>query len=477
MGRSATFGFASIHSHERWRHRPRLHRALGRGAPRARPDCVRGLPPRPRGQPGLTGLLGSHASRAGAAGELCCHPSPCRRGFGCRCRRRRHRALGPSLGGRQCAVGPGSRRGGTVADSGCGCPCDGQAAAVRADFAGGSKDEMTVVDHWAVLVHKLAAAEAGGTGSQGSATPGQARCTRCPAPGQSSNRRPPGSGALAMAVAACSGFDGGVHKVPDRARRVSHGSTSSGSTGSPSSRAPATSAKTHRRLARLATGSVPVGQTVVIEDDRRSDVAGDFVTVSKRTIRVSCGRSRSVAWTGPPLKEWRKRLSPYARALATSAPRDQPARVRLPNGVPSLAKPLEARVPLETEQASRHDTAAEAVSNLALEAALSRMPRGGEPVQRCVSSLGLTPEEAARSLGIAEGTVRKQLASPETTSGTWSRAADALLDRVDSATEARYTGLGSAGLMRNAKVSRTVRLICRRRGRGRPPTFCHFWSR
>jgi hypothetical protein len=120
----------------------------------------------------------------------------------------------------------------------------GQAAAVRADFAGGSKDEMTVVDHWAVLVHKLAAAEAGGTGSQGSATPGQATVYALSGTGTVLEQADlPGSGALAMAVAACSGFDGGVHKVPGSSASGSHGSTSSGSTGSPSSRAPATSAK------------------------------------------------------------------------------------------------------------------------------------------------------------------------------------------------------------------------------------------
>ena len=103
---------------------------------------------------------------------------------------------------------------------------------------------MTVVDHWAVLVHKLAAAEAGGTGSQGSATPGQATVYALSGTGTVLEQADlPGSGALAMAVAACSGFNGGVHKVPGSSASGSPRSTSSGSTGSPSSRAPATSAK------------------------------------------------------------------------------------------------------------------------------------------------------------------------------------------------------------------------------------------
>jgi len=119
-----------------------------------------------------------------------------------------------------------------------------QTATVRADFAAGGKDEMTVVDQWAVLVHKLAAAKAGGTGSQGSATPGQATVYALSGTGRVLEQADlPGSGALAMAVAACSGLNGGVRKVSGSSASSSPGSTSSGPTVSPSSRAPATSAK------------------------------------------------------------------------------------------------------------------------------------------------------------------------------------------------------------------------------------------
>jgi hypothetical protein len=120
----------------------------------------------------------------------------------------------------------------------------GQAVAVRADFAGGGKDVMTVVAHWAVLVHEQTTAKAGGTGSQGSATPGQATVYALSGTGRVLEQADlPGSGALAMAVAACSGLNGGVRKVSGSSASSSSGSTSSGPTVSPSSRAPATSAK------------------------------------------------------------------------------------------------------------------------------------------------------------------------------------------------------------------------------------------
>jgi len=63
----------------------------------------------------------------------------------------------------------------------------------------------------------------------------------------------------------------------------------------------------------------------------------------------------------------------------------------------------------ETERASNSDTAAEAVSNLGLEAALGRMPARRRACATLCFVVGLTPKEAGRSLGIAEGTVRKQL--------------------------------------------------------------------
>jgi DNA-directed RNA polymerase specialized sigma24 family protein len=65
--------------------------------------------------------------------------------------------------------------------------------------------------------------------------------------------------------------------------------------------------------------------------------------------------------------------------------------------------------PLDYERAARSDTAGEAVSNLALQAALGRMPARRRACAMLCFVVGLSPKEAARSLGIAEGTVRKQL--------------------------------------------------------------------
>ncbi|MGD0984143.1 MAG: hypothetical protein ABSA65_10060 [Acidimicrobiales bacterium] len=120
----------------------------------------------------------------------------------------------------------------------------GQAVAVRADFAGGGKDVMTVVAHWAVLVHEQTTAKAGGTGSQGSATPGQATVYALSGTGSVLEQAGlPGSGALAMTVAACTGLNGGAQNVSGSSASGSPGSTGSGGSGSPSSRAPAPTTK------------------------------------------------------------------------------------------------------------------------------------------------------------------------------------------------------------------------------------------
>ena len=89
-----------------------------------------------------------------------------------------------------------------------------------------------------------------------------------------------------------------------------------------------------------------MGQTVVIEDDRKSEVAGDFVTVYEAHY-PRLVRALEIGGLDRPTAEdvAQEAFAAHTRALATRAPRDQPARVRLPHGVPPLAKPLEARVP------------------------------------------------------------------------------------------------------------------------------------
>jgi hypothetical protein len=120
----------------------------------------------------------------------------------------------------------------------------GQAARVRADFAGGGNDVMTVVDRWAVLVHAQATAKVGGTGGQGSATPGQATVYALSGAGSVLEQADlPGSGSLAMAVGACSGTQGGVSRTVGSSASGSPGSASSGGSGPQSSPRPAPSAK------------------------------------------------------------------------------------------------------------------------------------------------------------------------------------------------------------------------------------------
>jgi len=86
------------------------------------------------------------------------------------------------------------------------------AKAVRADFAGGGQDVMTVVDGWAVLVHPLAPAASvlpgSGTKPLGAATVFALSGTG----GVLEQATLPGSGALAMAVGGCEG--GGNHETP-----------------------------------------------------------------------------------------------------------------------------------------------------------------------------------------------------------------------------------------------------------------------
>jgi RNA polymerase sigma factor (sigma-70 family) len=153
-----------------------------------------------------------------------------------------------------------------------------------------------------------------------------------------------------------------------------------------------------------------VGQTVVIEDDRKSEVARDFVTVYEAHY-PRLVRALEIGGLDRPTAEDVAQEA-FARTLGHWR------RVRLGTNPPGYVYRTAFRLsrshwkheyPLETEQASRRDTAAEAVSNLGLEAALSSMPARRRACATLCFVVGLTPKEAARSLGIAEGTVRKQL--------------------------------------------------------------------
>ena len=223
-----------------------------------------------------------------------------------------------------------------------------------------------------------------------------------------------------------------------------------------------------------------MGQTVVIEDDRKSEVAGDFVTVYEAHY-PRLVRALEIGGLDRPTAEDVAQEA-FARTLGHWR------RVRLGTNPPGYVYRTAFRLsrshwkheyPLETEQASRRDTAAEAVSNLGLEAALE--PHAGEAAtraRRCVSSWGSHRRRRPARSGSPRAPCASSWAWRGTTSGTWSRS------RKCPPRQRRWRDASPIGwdwvvpaCRRNAKVSRTVRLICRRRGRGRPPTFCHFWSR
>ncbi len=153
-----------------------------------------------------------------------------------------------------------------------------------------------------------------------------------------------------------------------------------------------------------------MGQTVAIDQDRRGEVAEDFVTVYEvhyprlvRALEIG-GLDRSSA-EDVAEEAFARTLGHWKRVRLGTNP---------PGYVYRTAFRLSRRhwktdVALETDRAARSDTAAEAVANLGLEAALGEMPPRRRACATLCFVIGLTPKEAARALGIAEGTVRKQL--------------------------------------------------------------------
>jgi RNA polymerase sigma factor (sigma-70 family) len=153
-----------------------------------------------------------------------------------------------------------------------------------------------------------------------------------------------------------------------------------------------------------------VGQTVVIEDDRKSDVADDFVTVYEAHY-PRLVRALQIGGLDRPSAEDVAQEA-FARTLGHWR------RVRLGTNPPGYVYRTAFRLSRshwkqetapEVERPSRDDTAAEAVSRLGLEEALGQMPSRRRACAMLCFVLGLSPKEAGRSLGIAEGTVRKQL--------------------------------------------------------------------
>ena len=153
-----------------------------------------------------------------------------------------------------------------------------------------------------------------------------------------------------------------------------------------------------------------MGQTVVIAGDRSDAIADDFVTVYE-VHYPRLVRALEIGGLDRPAAEDVAQEA-FARTLGHWR------RVRLGTNPPGYVYRTAFRLsrsqwrreePLEFERSARDDPAAEAVSRLALETALARMPGRRRACATLSFVVGLSPKETARALGIAEGTVRKQL--------------------------------------------------------------------
>jgi RNA polymerase sigma factor (sigma-70 family) len=153
-----------------------------------------------------------------------------------------------------------------------------------------------------------------------------------------------------------------------------------------------------------------VGQTVIIEDDRNSGLAEDFVAIYEGHY-ARLVKALEIGGLDRPTAEDVAQEA-FARTLGHWR------RVRLGTNPPGYVYRTAFRLSrsywkrertLDTEQVSRSDTASEATTNLGLQVALDRMPARRRACATLCFVVGLSPKEAARSLGIAEGTVRKQL--------------------------------------------------------------------
>ena len=187
-----------------------------------------------------------------------------------------------------------------------------------------------------------------------------------------------------------------------------------------------------------------MGQTVVIEDEPKSDVARDFVTVYEAHY-PRLVRALEIGGLDRPAAEDVAQEA-FARTLGHWR------RVRLGTNPPGYVYRTAFRLsrshwkqeyPLETEQASRGDTAAEAVSNLELEAALSR--HAGAPTSlRNALLCGWADTKGGGALARDRRGHRAQAAGPrERRPQVPGRGAEnALLDRGDGATGARWGAIG-----------------------------------
>ena len=153
-----------------------------------------------------------------------------------------------------------------------------------------------------------------------------------------------------------------------------------------------------------------LSQTGLIQSDPRARVADDFVDVYELHY-PRLVRALELGGLGRPAAEDAAQEA-FARTLGHWR------RVRLGDNPPGYVYRVAFRLvrrsfrrdePLTHERAARDDVSGQVTARHVVEEALEGMPARRRSCAVLCLLAGLTPKEAGRSLGIAEGTVRKQL--------------------------------------------------------------------
>jgi RNA polymerase sigma factor (sigma-70 family) len=163
------------------------------------------------------------------------------------------------------------------------------------------------------------------------------------------------------------------------------------------------------QLAERGIGST-LSQTVGITADPAAGAASDFVEVYEthygRLVRaLEIGGLDRASAEDAAQEAFARTLGHWRRVRLGTNPAGYVYRV----GFRLARRTLRREEPLRVEPQSLSDVAGEVTTRTAVETALAAMPpRRRSCAVMCLMS-GFTTKEAARALGIAEGTVRKQL--------------------------------------------------------------------
>jgi RNA polymerase sigma factor (sigma-70 family) len=158
------------------------------------------------------------------------------------------------------------------------------------------------------------------------------------------------------------------------------------------------------------SGDDALGQTVAIPADHAAGAASDFVEVYEahyaRLVRALQMNGLERASAEDVAQEaFARTLGHWRRVRLGSNPPGYVYRV----GFRLARRTFRREDPLVGDRPSPGDVAGQVTTRVAIETALAKMPpRRRSCAVLCLMS-GVTTKEAARSLGIAEGTVRKQL--------------------------------------------------------------------